>query len=284
MEAIQEAYVDRSNFALHDFAMDLFWAYLLVGGMPEAVRDYADTGSLRGVPRIHHSILSQYSGDMTKYADTSKDIIRAQRAWDSVPAQLAKENRKFQYSTIEKGARASRFESSLAWLEAAGIIVKCFQVDSGVVPLSFHENVNAFKVYANDVGLLSTKAEIPPSAVLDERMRASLDRGGIVENYVVQQFVARGIKPRYWTNRNRAEVDLVVEDGSAHAIPVEIKSSDNVRSKSLYAYADKFAPKRLVRFSTKNFGTGKVESIPLYAAGCFAEELVALRTAAYGGA
>ena len=281
LDGIAEAYVTRAKYALHERAMELFWTYLLVGGMPEAVSAYRETGSLRMVSHVHHGILNQYVGDMAKYAENPVDIARARAAWDSVPAQLAKENRKFQFNKVAKGGRSSQYVGALDWLVAAGLIVKCHQVDSGQVPLSFHENPDAFKVYANDTGLLSTKAEIPPAAILDERLRGMLDRGGIVENYVIQQMVARGIRPRYWTNRNRAEIDLVVEDGSASAVPIEVKSSENVRSRSLSAYAEKFGPARMVRVSAKNFGSGKVESIPLYAAGLLADEVASSKERAW---
>ena len=282
LDGIREAYASREKYALHERAMDLFWRYLMVGGMPEAVSVYRETESLKETSHVHHNILSQYAGDMTKYAENPVDIARARATWDSVPAQLAKDNRKFQFNKVAKGGRSQQYAGALDWLVAAGLIVKCYQVDSGQVPLSFHENPDAFKVYANDTGLLSTKAEIPPAAILDERLRGMLDRGGIVENYVIQQVVARGIRPRYWTNRNRAEVDLVVEDGSASAVPIEVKSSENVRSRSLSAYAEKFGPTRMIRVSAKNFGSGKVESIPLYAAGLLADEIASSKERAWG--
>ena len=281
LNGIREAYASRSSFALHERAMELFWTYLLVGGMPEAVVAYKKTESFRDVSHVHHAILSQYAGDMAKYAENPVDIARARAVWDSVPAQLAKENRKFQFNKVSKGGRSSQFAGALDWLVAAGLINKCYQVDSGQVPLSFHENPDAFKVYAGDTGLLAAKAEIPPSAILDERLRVMLDRGGIVENYVIQQMVARGIRPRYWTNRNRAEVDVLVEDGSEFAVPIEVKSSENVQSKSLNAYGAKYETRRMVRISAKNFGEGKVESIPLYAAGCLADDIAASKSNAW---
>ena len=114
---------------------------------------------------------------------------------------------------------------------------------------------------------------MPTAALFDERGRSLLDAGGLAENYVVQQMVARGIVPRYWTSGNRAEVDLVAEDGSARAVPVEIKSTENVRSRSLGVYRDKYHPDRVVRVSARNFGAGEIDSVPLYAVGCLADEL-----------
>lgn len=126
----------------------------------------------------------------------------------------------------------------------------------GAVPLRLQEDAGAFKVYANDVGLLSTMSGIPAAVLFDERKRSLLDAGGLTENYVVQQMVAHGITPRYWTSGIRAEVDLVVEDGSAGAVPVEVKSTENARSRSLGVYRKKYRPDRVVRVSARNFGTG----------------------------
>ena len=282
LEGIREAYFDRRAYQLHDQAMGLYRTYLLVGGMPEAVAAYARTGDVRDAVRVHRDILNLYLADMVKYAPSPTDVARARDVWNSVPGQLAKENHKFQYRQVRSGGRSSEYEGAISWLLSAGLIDKCMRVSSGQVPLRLHEDRGSFKIYANDVGLLSTMSGIPASALFDERGRSLLDTGGLTENYVVQQMVARGIEPRYWTSGNRAEVDLVVEDGSAKAVPIEIKSTKNVRSRSLGVYRDKYEPDRVVRVSARNFGTGDVESIPLYAVGCLADD-VAMRRGANEG-
>ena len=282
LEGIREAYFDRRAYQLHDQAMGLYRTYLLVGGMPEAVAAYARTGDVRDAVRVHRDILNLYLADMVKYAPSPTDVARARDVWNSVPGQLAKENHKFQYRQVRSGGRSSEYESAISWLLSAGLIDKCMRVSSGQVPLRLHEDRGSFKIYANDVGLLSTMSGIPASALFDERGRSLLDTGGLTENYVVQQMVARGIEPRYWTSGNRAEIDLVVEDGSAKAVPIEIKSTKNVRSRSLGVYRDKYEPDRVVRVSARNFGTGDVESIPLYAVGCLADD-VAMRRGANEG-
>ena len=282
LEGIREAYFDRRAYQLHDQAMDLYRTYLLVGGMPEAVAAYARIGDVRDAVRVHRDILNLYLADMVKYAPSPTDVARARDVWNSVPGQLAKENHKFQYRQVRSGGRSSEYEGAISWLLSAGLIDKCMRVSSGQVPLRLHEDRGSFKIYANDVGLLSTMSGIPASALFDERGRSLLDTGGLTENYVVQQMVARGIEPRYWTSGNRAEVDLVVEDGSAKAVPIEIKSTKNVRSRSLGVYRDKYEPDRVVRVSARNFGTGDVESIPLYAVGCLADD-VAMRRGANEG-
>ncbi|WP_050340627.1 ATP-binding protein [Olsenella sp. oral taxon 807] len=282
LEGIREAYFDRRAYQLHDQAMGLYRTYLLVGGMPEAVAAYARTGDVRDAVRVHRDILNLYLADMVKYAPSPTDVARARDVWNSVPGQLAKENHKFQYRQVRSGGRSSEYEGAISWLLSAGLIDKCMRVSSGQVPLRLHEDRGSFKIYANDVGLLSTMSGIPASALFDERGRSLLDTGGLTENYVVQQMVARGIEPRYWTSGNRAEIDLVVEDGSAKAVPIEIKSTKNVRSRSLGVYRDKYEPDRVVRVSARNFGTGDVESIPLYAVGCLADD-VAMRRGANEG-
>lgn len=275
LEGIRDAYAERRSYQLHDQAMDLYRTYLLVGGMPEAVDAYSRSGDVRDAARVHRDILNLYLADMAKYATNPTDVARARDVWNSVPGQLAKENHKFQYKQVRSGGRASQYEGAISWLLSAGLIDKCVRVSSGQVPLRLQEDAGSFKVYANDVGLLSTMSGIPAAALFDVRGRSLLDAGGLTENYVVQQMVARGVVPRYWTSGNRAEVDLVVEDGSAKAVPVEVKSTENVRSRSLGVYREKYDPDRIVRISARNFGTGDVESIPLYAAGCLADELAA---------
>lgn len=275
LNGIREAYADKRSYQLHEQAMGLYRTYLLVGGMPEAVSAYVSSGSVRDAVAVHRDILSLYLADMAKYAPSPTDVARARDVWNSVPAQLAKENHKFQYKLVRSGGRASQYEGAISWLLSAGLIDKCARVSSGQIPLRLQEDPGSFKVYASDVGLLSTMSGIPASALFDEQGRSLLDAGGLVENYVVQQMAARGVVPRYWTSNNTAEVDLVVEDGSVKAVPIEIKSSENVRSRSLGVYRKKYEPDRAVRVSARNFGTGEVESIPLYAVGCLADELAA---------
>lgn len=281
LDGIRDAYERRAAYPLHERAMELYRAYLLVGGMPEAVKTYRESRDTREAARVHHAILDLYLTDMAKYAQNPTDIAKARDAWLSMPAQLAKENHKFQYKTIRGGARASRYEGALEWLLAAGLTTRCMRVSSGQVPLPLQEDASSFKMYVNDTGLLCTMSEVPHAALFDDRLRPLLDAGGITENYVAQQLVAQGIIPRYWTSGNTAEVDFVVEDGSALAVPIEVKSTTHVRSKSLGVYARAYDPQRCVRVSARNFGqTDSVESIPLYAVGVLASDLARARRSA----
>ena len=281
LDGIRDAYERRAAYPLHERAMELYRAYLLVGGMPEAVKTYRESRDTREAARVHHAILDLYLTDMAKYAQNPTDIAKARDAWLSMPAQLAKENHKFQYKTIRGGARASRYEGALEWLLAAGLTTRCMRVSSGQVPLPLQEDASSFKMYVNDTGLLCTMSEVPHAALFDDRLRPLLHAGGITENYVAQQLVAQGIIPRYWTSGNTAEVDFVVEDGSALAVPIEVKSTTHVRSKSLGVYARAYDPQRCVRVSARNFGqTDSVESIPLYAVGVLASDLARARRSA----
>lgn len=281
LDGIRDAYERRAAYPLHERAMELYRAYLLVGGMPEAVKTYRESRDTREAARVHHAILDLYLTDMAKYAQNPTDIAKARDAWLSMPAQLAKENHKFQYKTIRGGARASRYEGALEWLLAAGLTTRCMRVSSGQVSLPLQEDASSFKMYVNDTGLLCTMSEVPHAALFDDRLRPLLDAGGITENYVAQQLVAQGIIPRYWTSGNTAEVDFVVEDGSALAVPIEVKSTTHVRSKSLGVYARAYDPQRCVRVSARNFGQiDSVESIPLYAVGVLASDLARARRSA----
>lgn len=268
IKGISEAYARKAPYPLHEQALDFYRTYVLTGGMPEAVASYAEHGDFADVSRIQRDILDLYVADMAKYAEPI-ETARIREAWLSVPAQLAKENHKFQYKVVRSGGRASQYSVALDWLETAGLVNRCVRISSGQVPLKMQEDRSSFKIYLADTGLLSAMMEIPPAAMFDAAARKFLDAGALTENYVAQNLVAGGFVPRYWTSGRTAEVDFVIEDGGAQAVPVEVKSSDNVRSRSLSVYREKYEPVRTLRLSTRNFGMSDgIESIPLYAAFC----------------
>ena len=268
IKGISEAYARKAPYPLHEQALDFYRTYVLTGGMPEAVASYAEHGDFADVSRIQRDILDLYVADMAKYAEPI-ETARIREAWLSVPAQLAKENHKFQYKVVRSGGRASQYSVALDWLETAGLVNRCVRISSGQVPLKMQEDRSSFKIYLADTGLLSAMMEIPPAVMFDAAARKFLDAGALTENYVAQNLVAGGFVPRYWTSGRTAEVDFVIEDGDAQAVPVEVKSSDNVRSRSLSVYREKYEPVRTLRLSTRNFGMSDgIESIPLYAAFC----------------
>lgn len=268
IEGIQSSFERDEPYFLHERALDLYRAYVLVGGMPEAVLVYEKTKDFSEVAAVQDTILDLYVADMAKYAQPY-ETARIVEAWRSVPAQLAKENKKFQYKTVRSGGRASQYETALAWLETAGLVNRCVQITSGQLPLSLHENREAFKMYLADTGLLSARMQVRPAMLFDGEGRKELDAGALAENYVAQALTAQGLDLLYWVSQGKAKVDFVVDAGAPKAVPIEVKSSRNVRSKSLSVYREKYEPPYAIRLSTKNFGfEGGMKSVPLYAAFC----------------
>jgi predicted AAA+ superfamily ATPase len=190
-------------------------------------------------------------------------------AWASIPSQLAKENRKFQYKAIRSGARANDYEIALEWLTAAGMINKCIRVSQGKMPLMSYEEKEAFKIYMMDTGLLCSKFDIAANVVIHTPHSFDGFKGALAENYICQALATNGIIPRYWASQGKSEVDFIFQDRNGDVIPIEAKSADNVRSKSLRSYRDIYNPPYVVRVSDKNFGfENGIKSVPLYAAFC----------------
>ena len=265
---IQEAYEGFTPLTLHDTAMDLYKIYLVVGGMPRVVQEYADKRDFDFVAALQRTLNDSYIADMAKYA-TPQETTRIMAAWNSVPAQLAKENHKFQYKVIKSGARASEYEVALDWLSAAGMINKCIHVTEGKLPLSAYAKNESFKVYMVDTGLLCSKFDIAANVVIHTPHSFDGFKGALAENYIMQALITNGITPYYWSSQGKAEVDFVFQDRQGNIIPLEAKSSGNVRSKSLRSYRDMYKPTYSVRVSAKNFGfENGIKSIPLYAIGC----------------
>lgn len=269
---------EAKSFALHDRACELIHTYFLVGGMPEAVeafatqRDRDRAGVLDRVRAIQQQIDQAYVADMTKYS-TAAEAPRIFEAWRSVPNQLAKENHKFQYAQVRSGGRANQYETALAWLEAAGIVTRCTQVGEGVAPLRSFEHPDVFKIYLADTGILAAAYNAVPANLAPSADKASQFRGGIAENYVLQQLVAHSSTPYYWGTTSRSEVEFLATDKQGDVIPIEVKSGANVRANSLMSYREKYRPAYVVRMSTRNYGfEGGILSMPLYAACFFARE------------
>ena len=253
-----------SAFGLHDYALKLLYRYLFCGGLPEAV--LAETGGAneQKLRAIQHNICDAYIADMTKYA-APLDAARILAVWRGVPEQLAKENHKFQYSTIAPSARAHAFEAAIHWLQTAGLLSLCYRVSEGQAPLGAFAQHDFFKLYLLDVGLLGAQYGSEPADLLPDSNKASRFRGGMVENYIMQQLKAAGIEPYYWGISSKSEVDFLVRNRQGAVIPLEVKSGGNVTARSLEAYRKSYAPPYLLRASTKNFGISSgVVSLPLY--------------------
>ncbi|NMN00932.1 ATPase [Bifidobacterium sp. DSM 109958] len=266
---IRSCYEGAESCYLHDAMMERFWQYLMVGGMPEAVARFARDGDYAAVRDVQNTIADLYVADMAKYA-TPTETARIRDTWNSVPAQLAKENHKFQYKLVRSGGRASTYAAAISWLLAAGLVDRCACVSSGQLPLAVHEDASAFKIYMADTGLLAARSELDAGMVLDPGRRGRLDLGGIVENAVAQALTVNDVPLRYWTSGNTAEVDFVMQSADMTVgMPIEVKSSLNTRSRSLAVYRGKYGPETAMRLSPKNFGTDNgTRSVPLYAAFC----------------
>ncbi|GHU49921.1 ATPase [Clostridia bacterium] len=267
-ELIREAYEGFTPLSLHDTAMDFYKTYLAVGGMPRVVQEYADKGDFDFVTAIQRTLNDSFIADMAKYA-TPQETTRIMAAWASVPAQLAKENRKFQYKVIKSGARAGEYEVALDWLKAAGMIHKCVRVAEGKLPLSAYADNETFKIYMADTGLLCSKFDIAANVVIHTPHTFDGFKGALTENYICQALAANGITAYYWTSPGKAEVDFVFQEKSGDIIPLEAKSAENVRSKSLRSYRDIYKPSYSIRVSARNFGfENGIKSIPLYGVFC----------------
>lgn len=242
--------------------------YLFIGGMPAVVNKYVEEQSLINLPELQSMILNAYTADMAKYS-TAGECTKIQNAFRSLPAQLAKENKKFQYKLIRKGATAGLFGDSIAWLVMAGVVLECDRVTRGEVPVKAFRDVSAFKLYMSDVGLLSSFAGIMPENIIRQEL-SDVYKGALSENYVAQALSAGGHDLYYWTSDSpTAEVDFVIQK-EGKAIPIEVKYDENVHAKSLKHYVNRYQPKDVMRISARNFGKDEngMMAIPLYAVFC----------------
>ena len=215
--------------------------------------------------------MNDYIADMAKYASDS-EAVKIRAAYNSIPAQLAKENRKFQYKVIQKGGTSSIFGEAIDWLETARVVNKCHNLTTAEVPLEVYKDFTSFKLYMSDTGLLTMASRTPQEIILNLSEEANRFLGAIAENYVAQHFAARDKSLMYWRNDSKiggqAEIDFVLQEG-ANIVPVEVKAGERVASRSLGVFVQKFSPAYSIRISGKNFGFEKgIKSVPLYAAFC----------------
>ncbi|MCX6326531.1 MAG: DUF4143 domain-containing protein [Bacteroidia bacterium] len=225
--------------------------YQLCGGMPEAVVSLLDNRGMGVVENVLQNILDLYTLDFSKYAD-SIDIARINNIWNSLPSQLAKENKKFIYKVVKTGARAREYEDALLWLEEAGLVYRVFCVTKPAIPLSAYRDIAAFKLYAFDSGLLRRLSRLSPEVILSGHLGFIEFKGALAENAVLQSLLPQfDEKPCYWSSENKAEIDFLVQTASL-IIPIEVKSESRVSGKSLSVYHAKFAPEIRIRFSMNN--------------------------------
>lgn len=267
-EMIREAYQGFTPLSLHDTALDLYREYLVTGGMPQPVRTFVETRDFNFVLASQKALNDAYIADMAKYA-APQETVRIMAAWGSIPAQLSKENHKFQYRVIKSGARAHDYEMPLQWLEAAGVINRCVRVSEGRVPLTAFADPGDFKIYMADTGQLCSRFDIAASLVLSGDHCMDGFKGALTENYIMQALVTAGIQPYYWTLQQNAELDFVFQDRQGNIIPLEAKSAEHVRAKSLGMFMKRYDCPYAIRVSARNFGfENGIQSIPLYALFC----------------
>ena len=265
---IQDSFSSFTPLSLHDTALDLYKTYLVVGGMPKAVSEYVETKDFDFVTAAQKSLNDAYIADMAKYA-TPQDTTRIMAAWGSVPAQLSKENHKFQYKVIKSGARAYEYETAIDWLKAAGMVNICTRVREGKMPLAAFADNDSFKLYMMDTGLLCSKFSIAANVVLHSPHSFDGFKGALAENYIMQALTVNGFEPFYWSSPGKAKLDFVIQDRSGNILPLEGKSADNVKAKSLRTFVSLYEPPYAIRVSAKNFGfENNIKSIPLYALFC----------------
>jgi len=259
--------------ALHDAALQLYRQYLVIGGMPEAVARYLDTKDYTQVRHVQETIQMDYLDDMSKYQKNDNEIKKTRLTYQTCATQLSKKNTRFQYKLIKTGARAADYENAIEWLTLGNLISRVFRAEQITKPLENYKDIDDFKIYISDMGLLCAQKGIHPNDVfyMDEELTAF--KGGMTENYVQVQLSMNGFVPYFWRNdRGTYEVDFIVPI-NGKLIPIEVKSSDNTGSTSLNEYVRLFKPDHSIRISTKNFGfDNNIKSIPLYATFCISPE------------
>ena len=252
---------------LHRSALEYYRHYLLCGGMPACVSAYLAERDPVLLRHIQTLILESYLHDMSKY-NTQNEIKKTRLVYDTVTVQLSRKNTRFQYKLVKSGGRAAEFENALEWLGLSGIIHRIYRAEVPRKPLENYRDIDSFKTYVSDLGLLCAKKNLDSGDILYPTAELNDFKGGMTENYAALQLVFRGYTPCYWTSPRGAEVDFVIQR-EGNIIPVEVKSADNTKAKSLEVYIETYKPAYAVKLSTRNFGfsEGK-KTVPLYAAFC----------------
>lgn len=241
--------------------------YYIVGGMPEAVKEFAESGDYAEVAKIQDEILSDYSDDFSKHAPNS-EIEKIRMIWDSIPKQLAKENNKFVFSHVKEGKRAHELEAALQWLKNSGLVHLVELVQNAELPLSSNADSTYFKVYMADSGLLCRRLGLSYKNILEENTALSTFKGAITENYVLQELIVQNKVPYFWRSGNTAELDFLFEE-DGNVIPVEVKAATNTQAKSFKQFCKKYQNKTGFKLSLKNIAENDCEgtnvvSLPLY--------------------
>lgn len=270
VEAIKSSYNNRSPIidALHEKALKYYMDFLVIGGMPQAILNYIqnEKNVMHFEKVIHTSIIASYIADMRKYTQSGAETIKINEIYESVPAQLAKENSKFRYNLIKPTANKRDYELPLDWLIASSMIYKATKLTRLETPLKIYADQNFFKVYLSDVGLLSTLSGVDYKSIF--YTENNIFKGALTENYIAQTLIAKEKDLFYYKPSQTMEIDFILQlDGNI--IPIEVKSGTHIRSRSLTNYIQKYKPVYAIRLSMRNFGfSNNIFSVPLYAAFC----------------
>lgn len=233
--------------------IDLLKYYYYVGGMPEVVKTFSDNRDFNEAREIQQGILDAYEQDFSKHAP-NEIVPRIRMLWNSIPAQLTKENKKFIYGIIKEGSRAKDYEMALMWLSDCGLVHKVHRVTAPNIPLKAYEDLKAFKLFLVDVGLLSCLVRLNQRVLLNRNELFKEFKGALTEQYVLQQLkTIKGIETYYWTNdRGSAEIDFIIDNGT-DVIPIEVKAETNLKAKSIKTFCEKFEPRMAIRTSMSDY-------------------------------
>lgn len=255
--------------SLHQTLVQMLREYYLVGGMPEVVKAFIKTNDPNKVRKIQNKILLAYRNDIAKHT-TDEESKRIGIVWNSMPSQLSKENKKFIYGVAKKGGRAKEFEIAIQWLIDAGLIVKVGRVSNPTMPLKIYEDLSAFKLYLLDVGLLGAMSEINPATlILPNDMKEG--KGMFAENFVCTQLAASIEQSIFYFSKENSplEIDFLIQDGP-NVVPIEVKSEENLKSKSLSAFLQQHEAMRGIRFSMSPYREQeRMTNVPLYCTGVY---------------
>lgn len=256
LENIPEAFMNPLNEKLK--------MYFVTGGMPEAVLVWTEDGDIKAADKVLSEILTAYQSDFGKHTEPT-DVPKIKLIWDSLPSQLARENKKFLYSVVKEGARAREYENALNWLYNADLVRKTFRISKPGLPISAYDDLSIFKIYMLDVGLLRKHSHLSTSTFAEENRLFTEFKGALTENFVLQSLLRQfEVVPRYWSDVNY-EVDFIIQREN-DILPIEAKAGTNVKSTSIKNYAKKYADETplMIRLSLKNLSLdGKVLNVPL---------------------
>jgi len=242
--------------------------YFYVGGMPEVVDAFGQTRDWQLVRRIQNRILNSYEGDFSKHAP-NETVPRIRMIWQSIPSQLAKENKKFVYGVLREGARAKDFELAIQWLVDCGLLLKSHRVSKPGIPLAAYQDISVFKLFLHDVGLLGAMAGLNVRTIIEGDEIFTEFKGALTEQYVMQQLRLNSERYiGYWTNeRSTSEVDFIIQE-EGEVVPIEVKSGENLKSKSFKLFCEKYKPSKAIRTSLSGYKEESwMTNVPLYAIG-----------------